>query len=411
VSIAQRLTAQAGPDDLVGRLGGDEFVLLHRRVTSEEEVVRLAERLCAAAREPVVLYGVTLTVGCSIGIALAPDHAHSFADLLRCADVALYAAKATRGTACVYDKMGDRHSPALLGLQADLRAALENEADTQFWVAYQPQLDLRSGKIVSVECLARWRHPVLGELPPDVFIPIAESTTLIDMLLHRILDVSLRQLAAWEDIGLYLTASVNVSARHLSDMSLPQVIGQRLRRNGLSADRLVLEVTESRLMADPEHSAHVLRQLHEQGLQISIDDFGTGYSSLTYLQRLAADELKIDKTFTAELGISGNATIIRSTIELGHNLGLRVVAEGVEDQETADQLASFGCDLLQGYFISRPVPASNIPLFLAAAAPVVPPRLTGSAHHTPDKTHGPKLVPAHQRRKHRPGELVLEKAE
>jgi diguanylate cyclase (GGDEF)-like protein len=410
VAVADRLRDRAGPNTLVGRLGGDEFVVLHRCVSSEEEVVELAETICASVRAPVVLSGVTLTVGCSVGIALAPDHASTVADLLRCADVALYSAKATRGMARVYDKSTDRHSAVLLGLQADLRAALEDSDDTQLWVAYQPQLDLHSGQITSVECLARWRHPNLGELAPDVFIPIAENTSLIDKLLNRMLDDSLRQLSKWDASGLTLTASVNLSARHLSDLSLPDTIQEHLQRNGLTADRLVLEVTESRLMADPEHSAGVLRTLHELGVQISIDDFGTGYSSLTYLQRLAADEIKIDKSFTAELDQAGNATIVRSTVELGHNLGLRVVAEGVEDASTADRLASFGCDVLQGYFIGWPVPAHSIPNFVATSLPPILQRLTTPARRLSDATIV-ELMSADQRRGFPPDELVLERAE
>ncbi len=371
IAVAERLSAEAGPEDLVGRLGGDEFVVLKRSATDSESVIELAERLCATVCEPVVLHGVTLTVGCSVGIAFSPQHAESVADLLRCADIALYAAKATRGTAAVYDRQGDRHSAARLGLQADLRSALEDETDTQLWVAYQPQLDLAGGRIASVECLARWQHPTLGNISPDTFIPIAESTSLIDMLLHRVLDQALGQLADWDAAGLRLTACVNLSARQLSDLSLPATVDRHLRRHGIPARRLVLEVTESRLMADPEHSIGILRGLHEMGVQISIDDFGTGYSSLAYLQRLAAEELKIDKSFTAQLGESGNATIVRSTIDLGHNLGLRVVAEGVEDTHTADQLAEMGCDLLQGYLIGKPMAAADIPALLAAPTPPV----------------------------------------
>jgi diguanylate cyclase (GGDEF)-like protein len=411
VSVAERLTAQAGPNDLVGRLGGDEFVVLQRSVTNFESVIELAERLCKAVREPVVLHGVTLTVGCSLGIAFAPDHADSVADLLRCADIALYSAKDTRGTATVYDKTGDRHSAALLGLHADLRSALENEHDTQLWVAYQPQLDLASGRITSVECLARWRHPFLGEVAPDTFVPIAESASLIDMLLHRVLVQSLRQLAEWDDTGLHLSASVNLSARHLSDMSLPDTISRQLQHYGISANRLVLEVTESRLMADPEHSAHILRQLHNLGIQISIDDFGTGYSSLSYLQRLAADELKIDKSFTAQLGEPGNATIVRSTIDLGHNLGLRVVAEGVEDQQTADRLAEFGCDLLQGYFIGRPVAALEIPILLAASLPPSPQHISNGGGDPNSTSRRLELVPRSVSRAIPATAVPLEKAE
>jgi diguanylate cyclase (GGDEF)-like protein len=360
IAVAGILTQLAEPQHLVARLGGDEFAVLVSGVADEEAVLVLAERLCAAIRQPVTVQGVTLTVGCSIGVGVAPTHADTVEGLLRCADVALYAAKVTRGAVAVYDRRLDRHSVARLGLQADLRAALEDDADGQITVDYQPQLDLRTATVTSAECLVRWRHPELGPLMPDTFIPIAESTSLIDLLLSRVLDLALAQVARWEAEGLHITVSVNVSARQLSDMTLPDTIGRQLRRHGVPPERLVLEVTESRLMSDPGRSAEIVRRLQAIGLQISVDDFGTGYSSLSYLQRLDVDEIKIDKSFIIGLRESGNATIIRSTIDLGHNLGLRVVAEGIEDQETARQLSAMGCDVLQGYFIGRPGPASVI---------------------------------------------------
>ena len=368
IAVAERLTRHAGLNDLVARLGGDEFVVLARGVEDRQAVVDLAERLCRAVREPVVLNGVTLTVGCSVGIAFGPEQADNVSDLLRCADVALYTAKVTRGNAAVYRKEVDRHSAARLGLQADLRLALENPYDEQLWVAFQPQRHLHDGAVRSVECLVRWRHPELGDVDPEAFIPIAESTSLIDLVLDRVLDASLGRLAAWDAAGLHLDACVNLSARQLSDMSLPERVRLHLARHGLPAHRLVLEVTESRLMSDPEHSATIVQELHNLGVQMSIDDFGTGYSSLAYLQRLAVDELKIDKSFITRLHEAGNATIVRSTIELGHNLGLRMVAEGVEDERTADRLARMGCDVLQGYLIGRPVAADDLISHLAPAA-------------------------------------------
>ena len=229
IAIAGRLTDEAGATDLVARLGGDEFVVLHRNAVDAVSAVALADRLCAAMRQPVSLGGVTLTVGCSVGIAFGPEHADTVSDLLRCADIALYAAKATRDAAVVYDKQTDRHSAALLGLQADLRSTLEDPHDDQIWVAYQPQLDLATGQIASVECLARWKHPELGNVAPDTFIPIAESTSLIDLLLHRVLSTSLSQLAVWDRQGLRLVASVNLSARQISDINLPQTIANHLK--------------------------------------------------------------------------------------------------------------------------------------------------------------------------------------
>jgi diguanylate cyclase (GGDEF)-like protein len=358
--VAKRLRAVSGPNDLVARLGGDEFVILQRQVSDPDASAVLAERVCAALREPCILHGVPVAIGASIGIAFGPEHARTVPDLLRCADVALYEAKSTRDAAVVYSKQLDRHSAVLLGLQADLRAALENDADDQLWVAYQPQLCLHDSTMRSVECLARWRHPELGEIEPDTFMPVAETSSLTGLLLRRILHDSLRQLAAWDAQGLRITASVNLSTRQIADDALPETVAQYLARYNIAPERLVLEVTESRLMSDPEQCATIISRLHVLGVKVSIDDFGTGYSSLGYLQRLAVDELKIDKSFIQELADSGDMTIVRSTVDLGHNLGLSVVAEGVEDERTARRLADIGCDSLQGYYIGRPACAADV---------------------------------------------------
>ncbi len=364
-AVADRLREEVASSDLVARLGGDEFVVLVRRCDDSDAAVDLAERLGAAISRPYRVQGVVLTVGCSVGIGLSPDHVDTVEGLLRCADVALYAAKTTRGTYALYDRHSDQHSAALLGLQADLRAALEDPDDQQIHVVYQPQLDMHSGQVSAVECLVRWSHPELGHLLPDNFIPMAESTSLIDLLMRRVLALSLAQIAAWDRDGLELTLAVNLSARQLSDLTLPDVVAGALEQHGLAANRLLLEVTESRLMSDPERSVQILGRLQALGVGLSIDDFGTGYSSLAYLQRLAVDEIKIDKSFTLGLHEPGNAAIIRSTIELGHNLGLRVVAEGVEDQTSATMLAEMGCDMLQGYYIGRPTSPADLPALLS----------------------------------------------
>ena len=399
VAVADRLSKQAAPGDLVARLGGDEFVVLVRHCGGSAEAEELARRLAEVISEPYRVQGVVLTVGCSVGIGLSPDHVDDVQGLLRCADVALYAAKDTRGTHALYDRHTDQHSTALLGLQADLRAALEDPDDTQISVVYQPQLDLRTGRVGAVEGLVRWRHPELGNLMPDNFIPMAESTSLIDLLMRRVLDLSLAQLTAWSRDGLHLSLAVNLSARQLSDLTLPTTVLGALQRHGVDPDRLLLEVTESRLMSDPERSVQILSQLQALGVALSIDDFGTGYSSLAYLQRLAVDELKIDKSFTLGLVEASNAAIVRSTIELGHNLGLRVVAEGVEDQASADTLADMGCDILQGYFIGRPAAAADLPRLLdpppsAHRSARRPRLLVGDAPLPPVPSQGPPALPS-----------------
>ena len=369
LAVAARLRHEVAETDLVARLGGDEFVVLARRCAGTEAAVDLASRLGEAIRQPYQVHGVVLTVGCSVGIGLAPDHVNGVEGLLRCADVALYSAKATRGTYALYDRETDQHSAALLGLQADLRAALEDPDDSQIHVVYQPQLDLATGRASAVECLVRWTHPVLGELFPDSFVPMAESTSLIDLLMRRVMNLALAQLAEWDEQGLEVSVAVNLSARQLSDLTLPDTVADVLQRHGLAPERLQLEVTESRLMSDPERSTAILGRLQALGVSLSIDDFGTGYSSLAYLQRLCVDELKIDKSFILSLHEPGNATIVRSTIELGHNLGLRVVAEGVEDQRSVDALTEMGCDVLQGYFIGRPGPADVVRARMLGTAP------------------------------------------
>jgi diguanylate cyclase (GGDEF)-like protein len=361
VAVAHRLLSSVRAYDLVARLGGDEFAVLARSIEGPEDAEALAERIGEGLRQTFRAGSVRIDVHCSIGIALAPDHSDSVEGLLRCADIALYSAKATRGTYALYDPECDTHSVARLGLQADLRRALEDPDDTQVTVYYQPQLDLNSGTVATVECLLRWNHPELGNLAPDVFIPLAESTTLIERVTRRVMEQTLVQLGRWEADGLVLGAAINLSARHLGDLSLPETVQELLTKYDIAPQRLILEVTESRLMTDPVRSAEILHRLGALGVELSIDDFGTGYSSLAYLQRLEVHELKVDKSFVARLADEPNdATIVRSTIELGHNLNLRMVAEGVEDLPTAQQLVALGCDRLQGYLLGRPAPASEV---------------------------------------------------
>jgi len=365
--VARRLTAGVRAGDLVARLGGDEFVVLARGLTGSAEAEQLAERLLAALRQPVQLGDLHVDVHASIGLSVAPDHGNTVVELLRVADIALYQAKRDRGSYVTYQPNADEHSVARLGLQGDLRRALADPDDTGLQLAYQPQVDLRTGRVDSVECLLRWQHPTLGLVPPDVFIPIAENTGLIEPLTRRVLDLALAQLRAWQAQGHDIKAAVNLSARQVTDVKLPDMLAAILARHGIAPDRLVLEVTETRLMSDPDRAAKVLSAIAAQGIELSIDDFGTGYSSLAYLQRLSVNELKIDRTFIGSLGTDAaddgptdNATIVRSTIDLGHGLGLRVVAEGVEDATSAALLSAWGCDLLQGYHFGRPTPAIEV---------------------------------------------------
>jgi EAL domain-containing protein (putative c-di-GMP-specific phosphodiesterase class I) len=265
----------------------------------------------------------------------------------------------------MYSPEEDRHTIERLTLLGQLRAGLESG---QLLVFYQPKSDARTGRVIGVEALARWQHPVRGLLPPDEFIPLAENTGLIGGLTFEVLHQALRQLCVWHRKGMRIGVSVNLSVRQLTDLDLPRDIAALLADYGLPADVLTLEVTESTIMADPSRTMTVLRQLADLGIALSIDDFGTGYSSLSYLKRLQAQELKIDKSFVMGMSHNSNdAVIVRSTIELGHNLGLRMVAEGVEDAETWRLLRALGCDVVQGFHLSRPLPPGEITELLSEA--------------------------------------------
>ncbi len=269
----------------------------------------------------------------------------------------MYSAKASRTGYEVYSQERHRHSPGRIALVADLRAALDNG---ELEVNYQPKAELPTGKIIGVEALLRWDHPVHGRIPPDEFIPVAEHTGLMRGLTLFVLESAISQCRDWSVAGRPLTIAVNLSARSLLDSRLPDDILVLLKRWDVDAHRLRLEITESSIMADPVRLVDVLARLSEAGIGLSIDDFGTGYSSLAQLKKLPVDEIKIDKSFVLGMMTNENdAVIVQSTVDLGRNLGMRVVAEGVEDQATMDRLAELGCDVAQGYFLSRPIPAAR----------------------------------------------------
>ncbi|MCW2607261.1 MAG: bifunctional diguanylate cyclase/phosphodiesterase [Frankiales bacterium] len=356
--VGERLRGSLREGDTVARLGGDEFAVLTTDLADAEDAQQVAARLLAALSEPMMIDGARLDVQASIGIALSPEHGSDAQSLLQRADVALYAAKATRGCAALYEPEGDLHSPEKLALLGELR---EGIGAGQLRVYYQPKCDAKTGLLVGLEALVRWQHPVRGLVPPDEFIPVAENTGLIGALTLEVLDQALRQARALRDAGQPLGVAVNLSVRVLTDLELPRQVAGLLGRWGVPAESLTLEVTESTIMVDPVRTMQVLGLLRDVGVVLSIDDFGTGYSSLAYLKRLQAQELKIDKSFVMTMSSNSNdAVIVRSTIELGHNLGLRLVAEGVEDAETWMLLKSLGCDVVQGYYLSRPMPAQQL---------------------------------------------------
>ncbi|HVA88664.1 MAG TPA: GGDEF domain-containing phosphodiesterase, partial [Chloroflexota bacterium] len=323
-----------------------------------------AESIGKALDRSFTLEGYGVSASASIGIILAPAHGEDAVTLLRRADVAMYAAKRGSGDYAVYAEDQDQYSPSKLSLTGELRQAIN---DGGLCLHYQPKVDLKTGRLDSVEALVRWPHPQRGFLPPDQFIPLAERSGLILPLSQWVLATALRQCRAWQDAGLEMRVAVNLSARLLQEEHLVEMITALMRAERVAPESLELEITESAVMQDPTRAIGLLRRLHEMGIRLSIDDFGTGYSSLAYLNRLPVDEVKIDKSFVLDLGRTGDgATIARSIIDLGHNLGLVVVAEGVEDAATYRLLAGMACDLAQGYYLSRPIPADQLTDWAAA---------------------------------------------
>jgi diguanylate cyclase (GGDEF)-like protein len=356
--LGPRLTACLRATDVLVRLGGDEFavVLLD---SDADYATGVAERLMASLIRPFVLDVVSASIGVSVGIAIAPAHATDAAGLLRCGDIAMYRAKVGLGSIETYNEHLDDDGN-LLRLAEELRRAVQEE---QFVLHYQSQLDLRTGEIVGVEALLRWPHPRLGMVPPLKFIPVAEEAGLMPSLTSLVLEDALRQCSAWRVAGHDITVSINVSPSNLLDADFAELVRRQLEHHGLPAASLVLEITETCIISDYKRSRAVIEELRDLGLIISIDDFGAGFTSLAYLSDLAVGELKLDRTFVCGLishDKSREHDLIRSTIELGHALGLRVVAEGVEDLITLELLGQLGCDLAQGYFISRPMPASDV---------------------------------------------------
>lgn len=309
-----------------------------------------------ALEAPFLIGGVALDVEASIGVVLSGEHGTDPTVLLQRADVAMYVAKARNLGVFAYDPEVDGHSPAKLALLGDLRRALTAD---QLVLHYQPKVSLHSGEVVGAEALVRWQHPDMGLIFPDAFIPLAEHTGLIGPLTSHVLDTALAQARAWMDDGRPLTVSVNLSARSLFDDGLPRHVAGLLARHGIPAELLELEITESALMADPARAQRLLEALAAMGVRLSIDDFGAGYTSLGQLKNLPVTEIKIDKSFIINMGTQpSDALIAQSIIELGHNLGLTVLAEGIETAETLTHLRKFDCDIAEGYYICRPVPAA-----------------------------------------------------
>jgi diguanylate cyclase (GGDEF)-like protein len=356
-AVADRLRATLGDATIIGRLGGDEFAAILPPPCGGAQAAAAARRIMQALAEPFEIDAVALDVAASIGIALYPDHADDQARLLRCADVAMYAAKQQGGGVASYDREKDDNSVRSLVLTGELRRAIETRS---LFLAFQPKVDLRSGRVCGVEALSRWVHPVHGFIPPDQFIPHAERTGLIQPLTQWCLETALERIVELRAKVPELSVAVNLSTRSLHAGDVPKTIEGLISKWGIRPEGLTLEVTESALMEDPQRSLDVLHRLSALGLRLSIDDFGTGYSSLAYLKSLPVDELKIDKAFVMHLHEDErDAKIVRSTIDLAHGLGLQVVAEGVETEAHVAALAAFGCDVGQGYLFSKPLPVDQ----------------------------------------------------
>ncbi|MFC7244495.1 putative bifunctional diguanylate cyclase/phosphodiesterase [Catellatospora aurea] len=366
IAVGDRLDRLVRPGDLVARLGGDEFAVVAKRLDSPEQARELAEQIEQALSAPVVLDGLPLDVGASIGIAVYPDHGTNFATLLRHADVAMYTAKHDGDAVAVYNPDADQNSPQRLSLLADLRTMLGQPDRGGLRLFYQPQVEITTGEVVAVEALLRWQHPTRGPVSPDELIRVAEPSSVMRLLTRWVIEEAVTQLAKWSAAGLQVRMAVNVSVRDLHTGAIVEQIEELLQRYGVEPYRLQLEITESALMADPHRVLATLTRLQLLGVGIALDDFGTGYSSLQHLRRLPLSEVKIDRSFVMAMADDpDDLVIVRSIIELAGALGLRVVAEGVEDERAWRLLQSAGCEVAQGWFYARPLPPDELADWLA----------------------------------------------
>jgi diguanylate cyclase (GGDEF)-like protein len=373
--LGKRLARSLEPGDVMARIGGDEFgvVLVDADPT---QAVSVAERISASLQEPFALDAVRAQLSANIGIALAPAHASDSAALIECADVAMYRAKLGARPYALYEQ-GFSEGGSRLRLAEELRAAIDAG---ELVLHYQPQLDLHTGEISTVEALVRWPHPTLGVIPPIKFLPLAEEAGLMGSVTRLVLTQAIEQSAAWWAEGRDIRVSVNVSATDLLDAGLTDLIVGLLAEHGQPARSLVVEITETSVISEFEHCRGVVQDLRDLGVSVSIDDFGAGFTSLAYLSALAVEELKVDRGLITPLTSGSNrhdVELVRATIALGHALRLRVVAEGIEDKATLDLLSELGCDLGQGYFIGRPTPAHE--LAFGPSPPGAPVALNASA--------------------------------
>jgi diguanylate cyclase (GGDEF)-like protein len=389
LQVADRLTRELRrTTDTVARIGGDEFAVL-LPAQGAEGAALIARQLLAALDTPVIIEGQTVDVSGSIGIATFPEDGGNPTELMAHADSAMYAAKQSNSGYAAFDPRMARTGEHGLSLLSDLRRAVD---ENQFYLQYQPKVALGDRRCLSAEVLIRWRHPTRGFVPPDQFIPFAEQTGCIKSITRWVLGQALRQLAQWRAQGLEMALNVNISTRDLEQQDLPALVRAQLLAEGVAARHLCLEVTESAIMEDPAHALASLQALHEMGVQLSIDDFGTGYSSLAYLKKLPVQELKIDRSFVLNLDRDpDDLNIVRSTIDMAHHMGLRVVAEGVETESVANRLRGLGCDDAQGYLFSRPLLAEDFLAWAQSAQRATEGRAQSAAARSPfEPAHAPR---------------------
>jgi diguanylate cyclase (GGDEF)-like protein len=367
--IARRLQRAVGTDTILARLGGDEFAAFSPHCVDIASASLFAERLFDSIEAPLDLQDLSLQLGASVGFAVTPMHGNDLTTLMSHADTAMYEAKRHQVGWQVYRQETDPNDPRQLELISALRHAI-NARELDVW--YQPRISLEDGSLVGAEALARWIHPHFGFVPPDEFIGLAEGAGLMRDLTDAIFEQVVEDICRWDESGIRLQIAVNLSARNLHDDSLPRRVAQALEGRHIETDRISFEITETAIMVDRERVVGLLQELRDLGIAIAIDDYGTGYSSLTYLRELPADELKIDRSFISNIDLDAhNFLIVRSTIDLAHNLGLVVTAEGIERQEELNTLTELGCDFAQGYLISKPVPTIQFEEWVVAHRPVV----------------------------------------
>lgn len=356
--IGRRLLLTIRESDTVARLGGDEFAFMFPSIDNDQQLKATADKILDALSIPVLVEGHSLSIGASIGIVHCPEHGTEPSLLMRRADIAMYQAKKTGEDIVFYQTEMDSQNLFELTIEAELNKALESDS---FELYYQPKVDMDKRRITAVEALIRWQHPEKGLIEPEKFIPLAEQCRMIDPITKWVLNNALRQCAQWHEMGLAIGISVNLSAFSLKDSVLCEMVCEALQDSGLPAEHLTLELTESAIMTDTANALKILTQLDGMGVRLSVDDFGTGYSSLAYLKRLPVDEIKIDKSFVMDMIENSNdEVIVRSTIDLAHNMGMQVVAEGIENHQTWDKLSELQCDLGQGYYMSRPCTVNEL---------------------------------------------------